>query len=248
MTGDHRLDLTFLGSGDAFGSGGRFQTCLHVTAPGLTLLLDCGASSLVAMKRAGVDPSAVGLVVLTHLHGDHFGGIPFLILDGQFARRTLPLVIAGPAGVRTRIEAAMEVMFPGSTAVARRFSVEYVELREAPATLGPVRVSAHPVVHASGAPALAVRVECEGKAIGYSGDTEWTEALVDAARDTDVFVCEAYMFERKVKNHLDWATVRANRHRLGCRRLVLTHLGPEVLARLGEVDAECAADGLVVRL
>lgn len=242
------LEVTFLGSGDAFGSGGRFQTCLHVRAGAAELLVDCGASSLIAMKRFGVDPSRVEAVVLSHLHGDHFGGLPFLILDGQFSRRMLPLVIAGPPGVRARVEAAMEVLFPGSSVVARRFPVEYVELRETRVTVGAAAIEAVPVVHASGAPALAVRVECDGKALGYSGDTEWTDALVEAARDTDVFVCEAYTFERKVKNHLDWATVRANRHRLGCRRLVLTHLGPDMLARLSDVDAECAGDGLVLRL
>lgn len=243
-----RLDLTFLGSGDAFGSGGRFQTCLHLAAGDVALLVDCGASSLVAMKRAALDPSTIGLVVLTHLHGDHFGGLPFLILDGQFTRRTHPLVIAGPPGVRARVEAAMEVMFPGSTGVTRRFAVEYVELGDAPVALGPASIAAVPVLHPSGAPALAVRLECEGRAVGYSGDTEWTETLLDAARGTAVFVCEAYTFERKVRNHLDWATVRANRDRLGCKRLILTHLGPEMLARLGDVDAECAEDSLVLRL
>jgi len=75
------------------------------------------------MKRLGVDPSAVSTVVLTHLHGDHFAGVPLLILDGQFSRRTQPLLIAGPPSTRERVEAAMEVLFPGSTNIQRRFPV-----------------------------------------------------------------------------------------------------------------------------
>ncbi|MBI2544488.1 MAG: MBL fold metallo-hydrolase, partial [Candidatus Rokubacteria bacterium] len=114
------MELQFLGSGDAFGSGGRFQTCLLVRGEGGALLIDCGASSLIAMKRAGVDPGEIGWVLLTHLHGDHFGGVPFMVLDAQFSRRTRPLVIAGPPGTRARVEAAMEVFFPNSTRVARR--------------------------------------------------------------------------------------------------------------------------------
>src|ERR671935_135054 len=104
-----------LGSGDAFGSGGRLQACISVRSEQAHVLLDCGASSLVAMKRLGVEPNSVDAVVLTHLHGDHFGGIPFLVLDGQFSRRTRPLVIAGPASTQQRVEAAMEIFFPEST-------------------------------------------------------------------------------------------------------------------------------------
>ena len=103
----NQVQVRFLGSGDAFGSGGRFQTCLLLEGANDPLLIDCGASSLIAMKRAGVNPSEIGSIVLTHLHGDHFGGVPFLILDGQFSRRERPLLIAGPPGVRARVEAAM---------------------------------------------------------------------------------------------------------------------------------------------
>ena len=74
------IEVQFLGSGDAFGSGGRFQTCVLLSSADGQLLLDCGASSLIAMKRLGIDPSTIEAVVLTHLHGDHFAGIPFLIL------------------------------------------------------------------------------------------------------------------------------------------------------------------------
>jgi ribonuclease BN (tRNA processing enzyme) len=241
--------LQFLGSGDAFGSGGRLQTCLALdTGEGL-LLLDCGATSLVAMRRAGVDPGDVGWVALSHLHGDHFGGVPFLILDGQFRRRARPLVIAGPPTVGTRLHAAMEVLFPGSTAVERRFATEIVELQpEAPAPLGPARVLAFPVIHASGAPSYALRVECGGRVVTYSGDTEWTDALRAAARGADLLVCEAYTFDRKLRYHLDYATLRAEAASLGCRRLVLTHMGPEMLARAGEADHERADDGLVIEL
>ena len=81
------MRIQFLGSGDAFGSGGRLQTCILMESPGFTCLIDCGASSLIALKRANVDPNNVDAILVTHLHGDHFGGIPFLILDGQFSRR-----------------------------------------------------------------------------------------------------------------------------------------------------------------
>jgi ribonuclease BN (tRNA processing enzyme) len=243
------VTLRFLGSGDAFGSGGRFQTCMHLSGAEGAVLVDCGASSLIAMNRDGVDPGEVSAVLLTHLHGDHFGGVPFLILDAQFSRRTRRLLIAGPPGVQDRVEAAMEVFFPGSTSVQRKFNVEFIELPERQVTrVGPAGVTAFPVVHASGAPPYALRVEYGERIIAYSGDTEWTESLVEAARGVDVFVCEAYTFDKVVKFHLDYKTVEAQAARLDARRIILTHMGRDMLAREGEARFERAHDGLVVSL
>jgi ribonuclease BN (tRNA processing enzyme) len=238
------MQVQVLGSGDAFGSGGRFQACIHVQAAEAAVLLDCGASSLVAMRRFDVDPGAIDAVVLSHLHGDHFGGLPFLVLDGQFRRRTRPLTIAGPPGVEARVRLAMEVLFPGSSTVERRFPVAFVELEAGrPRALGRVTVTAYPVVHPSGAPPLALRLAAGGKVVAYSGDTEWTDTLLEVARDADLFVCEAYTYERRVKYHLDYRTLDAQRARLGCRRLVLTHMSGEMLDRLPVAGVEAAADG-----
>lgn len=239
-----QVEVLFLGSGDAFGSGGRFQTCFHVRAEATQFLIDCGASSLIAMKRFGVDPSSLDIILLSHLHGDHFGGLPFLILDAQFSRRTRPLVIAGPPGVEARVRDAMEVLFPGSSAVQRKFIMQFAELAEGSETvLGPLSVIPYRVVHPSGAPSFALRVTCGGKVIGYSGDTEWTDTLVQAARGADLFICEAYVFEKKIKYHLDYRTLMDRRTQLGCRRLMLTHMSDDMLQRLQGLDADWAEDG-----
>lgn len=244
-----QIELQFLGSGDAFGSGGRFQTCLLLSGADGSVLIDYGASSLIAMKRAGVDPGEIGWVLLTHLHGDHFGGLPFMVLDGQFSERTRPLVVAGPPGTRARVEAAMEVLFPNSTRVTRKFGVEFVELAERTTTaVGPAMVTPFPVEHASGALSYALRVQYGGKVVVYSGDTEWTESLVNAARGADLFVCEAYFFEKKIKYHLDYATLRDHRKWLDCRRIILTHMSQDMLDRLDESEMEYATDGQIVVL
>jgi ribonuclease BN (tRNA processing enzyme) len=244
-----QVRLQFLGSGDAFGSGGRFQTCFLLNGMDGHVLIDCGASSLIAMKRAGVDPSKVGWVLLSHLHVDHCGGVPFLILDGQFSRRLRPLIVAGPPGLKTRMDVAMEVCFPGSTQVSRRFTTEWIELPERHATpVGPAVVTPFLVEHVSGAPSYALRVQYAGKVITYSGDTEWTEALVDAARGADLFICESYFFAKRIKYHLDYQTLRQHRARLDCQRLILTHMSQDMLDHLDEAEFECAEDGKIVIL
>jgi ribonuclease BN (tRNA processing enzyme) len=91
--GHTAVTVTFAGSGDAFGSGGRYQACIHLQGRGGPgpVLLDCGATSLSALKHLGLDPGEIAAVFVSHLHGDHFGGLPFLILDGQFSHRTKSL-------------------------------------------------------------------------------------------------------------------------------------------------------------
>jgi ribonuclease BN (tRNA processing enzyme) len=243
------VDVRFLGSGDAFGSGGRLQACILLSGGEQSLLLDCGATSLVAMKRAGVDPATIEHVAITHLHGDHFGGLPYLVLDGQFSRRERPLVVIGPPGVEQRTRELMEASFPGSTAVERRFPVEFVEFEAGNRIdAGAASILPFEVDHASGAPAFALRVDYGGRSIAYSGDTAWTPVLLDASRDTDLFICEAYFFERPVKFHLDYETAlrQLAGHPVG--RVVLTHAGADVLARRRELKFELVDDGTVIRL
>jgi len=241
--------VTFLGSGDAFGSGGRLQTCMLLSSHAGRLLIDCGASSLVAIKRAGLDPNAIDAILLSHLHGDHFGGIPFLILEGQFSRRERPLLIAGPPGLEARIRAAQEVFFPGSSGTPQRFDIRFLELSpETPVATGAAMVTSYPVEHASGAPSYALRVALDGRTVAYSGDTAWTDTLLRAADRADLFIAEAYYYDKRVPFHLDHATLLAHRAAFTCRRLILTHMSADMLVHQAEAAWECAHDGLKVVL
>lgn len=243
------LTVQFVGSGDAFGSGGRFQACISLRWTHSHVLLDCGATSLVALKRLGLAPSSIDAVVISHLHGDHFGGIPFLVLDQQFARRERPLLVAGPPGLRERVLQAMEVLFPGSAQVQRRFELRLLELPErSPSRVGPVEVTAVPVVHASGAPAYGLRLTADSTVVAYSGDTEWTDTLLEVAAGADLFICEAYVVDKPIKYHLSYAVLEQHRARLACRRLVLTHPSADLLDRRADIHAELAEDGLVLTI
>jgi ribonuclease BN (tRNA processing enzyme) len=247
------MRLTIVGCGDAFGSGGRTNTCFWLeTAKGI-LTVDFGASALPALKAQTLDLNRIDAIVLSHLHGDHFGGLPFLLLDYQFlARRERPLLIAGPPGTRARLQAAMEVLFPKSTGTKWRFPWSVQEIAVGVAT----EVLDHPlltaeVIHQSGAPSTALRLSDGAKTFAYSGDTEWTDALKPIAAGADLFICECYAYAGKMTGHLSWEILKPKISALGAKRLMVTHMNPSVLAKLDELkDAGVliAEDGLVLDL
>jgi ribonuclease BN (tRNA processing enzyme) len=248
-----QVTVTFAGSGDAFGSGGRFQACIHVRGPdgAAPVLLDCGATSLTALRRCGLDPGEVAGVVVSHLHADHFGGIPLFILNAQFARRVDPLAVIGPRGTGRRLAELMEGMFPGSTTVSRRFAVAVTELEpgETAAAAG-VAVTAFAADHPSGAgsPPLALRLGVGGAVIGYTGDTAWTDALPQVAAGTDLLIAEAYYRSKPVPYHLRVDDLVEHREELATRRIVLTHMSDDVLDHLDQIGFETASDAMVLRV
>jgi ribonuclease BN (tRNA processing enzyme) len=245
------MKLTIVGSGDAFGSGGRTNTCFWLETAKGTLVVDFGASALPALKALALDPNRIDAIVLSHLHGDHFGGLPFLLLDSQFlARREMPLLIAGPPGTRARIDAALEVFFPKSTGSKWRFAWRVEEIAPGHDT----DVFGHSlktveVVHQSGAASTALRLSDGEKVFAYSGDTEWTDALLPIAKDADLFVCECYAYAgKKITGHMSWEILEPRLADLGAKRTMLTHMNLTMLAQQDVLKAAgvlVAADGLV---
>jgi len=246
------MRLTIVGCGDAFGSGGRSNTCFWLESDKTAVAVDFGASALPAVKALKLDPNRLDAVILSHLHGDHFGGLPFLLLDAQFlSRRDKPLLIAGPPGTRARLEVLMEAVFPKSTGSKWKFSwrVEEIEVGKPGEVLGHDIVTTE-VIHQSGAPSTALRLTMDGKVFAYSGDTEWTDALLPIASNADLFICECYNFEGALTGHLNWQMLKDKLPALGAKRVMLTHMNPTMLARRDELKGagvRLAEDGLVLQ-
>jgi len=247
------MRLTIIGCGDAFGAGGQLQTSFHVRSNRSTFLIDCGVSTLIGMRRLGLATSEIDKVCVSHLHGDHFGGLAWLLIDALYGcKRTRPLVVSGPRGIEARFVAAAEALYPDITKCPRAFDLDFVEYAEqVPLVLNGVSVTPFEVKHPSGAPPYALRFELDGKAIAFSGDTGWTEALCAVAQGADLFIGECFQYDVTLPIHLDYKTIDANYARLGAKRVLLTHMGEGMLAQVDKVDASrylVAQDGITLDL
>lgn len=242
--------VIFLGTGDAANSGGRGHAGYVVATAGATLLLDCGPTALMAMRRGGLSPDSLDAIVLSHLHGDHVAGLPFfLVAYVAEPLRLRPLTVVGPPGTRARVFDLFRAMYRELSVRPLPFELSFVEVKpEVYAPVAGMDILPFSVPHQRSEMSLGYRIDAGGAAILYSGDSGWTEALVTHSQGTDLFICECFGFETRVDFHLDYPRVAANRHRFGCRRLVLSHIGPEVLARRAEVELELAEDGMVIDL
>jgi len=242
--------VTFLGSGDSFSSSGRHQAGYLVQGPGTSFLLDCGANTLTGMKQLLIDPAVVDLVLISHLHGDHFAGLLFLFLQYTYDNpRQRPLRIAGPPGTEERVWSLFRATYKELSTKPLPFKLAFTELAlAAPVEIDGVHVEPFHVPHQEKEISLGFRVAVGGRWICYSGDTGWTEELITRARGTDLFICECCYFESRQPFHLDYPRIAEHRAAFGTKRLILTHLGREVLARRGELEIELASDGLVVEL
>jgi ribonuclease BN (tRNA processing enzyme) len=247
------MHLTVIGCGDAFGAGSRLQTSFCVRSRASTFLIDCGVTSLIGMRRLGISPNDIDTVFVSHLHGDHFGGLPWLLIDAKYvSHRKRPLVVTGPKGIEKRFIAAGEALYPNSTTAERSFDLRFVEYEErTPLEIGGVRVTPFEVHHPSGAPPYALRFDVDGRVIGFTGDTGWAEALCEVALGADLLISECFQYDVTLPIHLDYKTIDANYERLGAKQVLLTHMGAGMLAEVARVDPArymTAEDGMIIDL
>ncbi len=247
------MKLTITGSGDAFGSGGRFNTCFHVQSGETGFLLDCGATALVSLKRAGFSTDDVDTIFISHLHGDHFGGLPFFLIDAVFiASRSKPLTLVGPAALEARFHIACEAMFPLITEHQREFDMSFVPLSAGQTTqVRAVSVTPFEVKHYSGAPSYALRFSLEDKVLAFSGDSGWVDALIETGRDADLFIMECFQYDKPLEMHLDYLTILRHLDSIGAKQVLLTHMSDAMLAKREEVRdprVALAEDGMVIEL
>lgn len=238
------VTLKVIGCGDAFGSGGRLNTCFYVNADPVRFLIDCGASSLSGLKKHGIHAQDIDAMVISHFHGDHYGGIPFVLLDAALNGRGKKMQIISPAGGRRRIAALLDLLYPG-TEVLEKLDLEFLEFHgDEMMDFGEWRVQAFDVLHTERALPHGLRIQVSDKVIAYSGDTAWTDALFPLSENADLFICECNFFYTQVKGHMSYLELEKRLPEFSCKRMLLTHFGHEMLHRLDELKVESLTDGM----
>jgi len=244
--GDSQVWLQFLGSGDAFGSGGRFNMCMLVESESVRFLLDCGASSLIAMKHFKVSPNSIDTILITHCHGTTLVGYHFLF-STHILKTSVSTNYCRAPGLHQGLFEAMEVLFPGSSDTTLKFDLRILELEpRVQALVNHLVVTPYVVHHATRLACFALRVEVDGHILTYSGDAEWSAELAEAAYEADLFVCEAYFYEKEVKSHLNFKTLEKHLPKIRPKRLILTHMSNDMLGICKQISYEAAEDGKIV--
>jgi ribonuclease BN (tRNA processing enzyme) len=241
--------VTFLGTGDAFANGGRFQSGYYLDSPDCRLLLEAGPTILCALKRMAIDPSELDLVCISHLHGDHFAGLPFLFLEYLYERPLRkPIVIAGPPRLEERALRLFRTMYPFTGADLARLQrqLKFVVLEAGvKKMLRNVRLEAIRTPHMRREPSFALKLVLDGKTIVFSGDSGWTDELIPFTAGADLFMCECTYFESAhLTFHMNYPKLMAQRDAFDVKRMILTHVGREVLQHAGELSIEAATDGM----
>ena len=160
------------------------------------------------------------------------------------------VVIAGPPGTKARLDSLLEVFFPKSSGSKWKFPWRVQEIAVGtPETVLEHSIVTAEVIHQSGAPSTALRLSDGTKTFAYSGDTEWTDALLPIARDADLFICECYAYAGTITGHITWEALKPRLADLRAGRVMLTHMNPTMLAKVDDVrqsGALIAEDGMVL--
>jgi ribonuclease Z len=195
------IRITLLGTGGPELTPSRLGESTLVQAGGQMLLFDTGRGTLQRLYESRAHITGITNVFFTHLHSDHIEGLPELWMTGWFLLgRNHPLHLYGPVGTQQMADGMLQMyahdvsVRKGASPVENMRHIDVTEFAAGtvyesdPGKDDDVRVLAFSVEHEDGNPAFGFRVEYHGHAVVLSGDTTYTQTLVDAARGADVVI------------------------------------------------------------
>ena len=245
------VTLTILGTGDAFASGGRAQAGYLLEANGKRILLEAGPGLLPEMKRHGIEADSLDAIIISHLHGDHFCGLPFLFLEFMWERPPKhPVIIAGPKNLEKRTWTLMRTMFSRFDLKQLQSKVKWVVLDPGKSVkIAGLKLSTIRSPHTTPDVSLSLKIVVNGKTFVFSGDTGWNDELVDFSAGANLLLCECTYFESNhLRFHINYPELRRNLERFSVKRMILTHLGRETINHAPEIEIEMGFDGMKLEI
>ena len=243
-------EIVFVGTSDAFGAGGRRQSAVFLRAPGGGVLIDCGTTTSTGLNELGIDRNEIDSIVISHFHGDHFGGIPILLLAALYEDdRKHPLRIAGPVGIERHVRSLAASMCYAIEDREWTFGIDFHEFHPGQQLeVGPVRVDAFETLHQPHTCPHGLVVDTGTRKVAYSGDTGWFDDLPNHVAGSDLFVCECTFMHSDFGYHINHEELVTHRDELEVGRVILTHLGAEMREKVAQAAFDTADDGMVVKL
>lgn len=252
--------VTVLGSGSALPTGARHCSGQVVNINGFRMLLDCGEATQTQVRIYHQKLQSLGHIFLTHLHGDHFFGLPGLVSSMHLCGRTDPLDIYAPAGVRV----AMDTLLAAAGSHIG-YEIRYHELTHTEGSLllmenDRCRVSAFPLWHSVPTYGYVIDEVPRGgnppRRYAYCTDTAYTEAFLPYIQHADLLCVEstfddAFASIAAEKLHCTSRQAATLALKSGAKQLMLTHISARykdatpLLSQALEVfpDTVLAADG-----
>lgn len=239
------MDIVILGSGTAVPVPDRFPSGVLVRGGGETLLVDCGSGILRRLAAVGVDIADITTVLLTHYHTDHtadLAALLFALRNPRYQGRR-PLRLRGARGLHDLLGHLTDA-WPWLT--PKGYELDVQEITPGPVPLQGLTASAFKVEHTEAS--LAYRIEdARGRVAAFSGDADVSPGLVEAARDADLFICEAaFPDHARVPGHLTPRLAAEHAAQAGVKTLCLTHFYPECDGVDLVAQARAAFSGTIV--
>lgn len=240
------FEVLILGCGDACSFGGRNQTSFLVKAGEKNFLLDCGPSTLSELKKRNIATNKIDFILNTHMHGDHYGGIPYLLLDLDINYKLKEFLVIGAEGINQRISQLQELLYPGYNFQRFKFKMNFEELKPyEEINIDDIKIKAFPMAHSSYSYCFGYKIEYNNKSIAYTGDTAWTDEIINLSENTDLFITECSFYNKNMKiPHTSYQEILENINKINTKNLLLTHLSKDAFDNIDKINHTIAYDGM----
>ncbi|GIW21378.1 MAG: MBL fold metallo-hydrolase [Candidatus Sericytochromatia bacterium] len=242
------FEILVLGSGDACSFGGKNQTSFFIKTDKKTFLLDCGPSTLSELRRRNINTDKIDFILNTHMHGDHYGGIPYLLLDLNINYKIESFLVIGAEGIAERLNILQDLLYPGYGFEKFKFKMIFEELKPyQEINVDDIKIKSYPMLHSAYSYCFGYKIEYKNKSFAYTGDTGWTNEIINLSNNTDLFIIECSYYNKDIRNsHVSYKELLENINKINTKNILLTHLSKDAYDNIDKISHAIAYDGMKI--